>query len=102
MWFEFTLNDRDGSDHKMLYNSYTSELRGDHIIPSDNKKPLEDWTIPLKVQKSNPENHLGKVKTPKTMKIQMGLACNYSCNYSIRHSKLQRQLFLNYLMWKSF
>ena len=81
MWFKFTLNDRDGSDHKMLYNSYTSELRGDHIIPSDNKKPLEDWTIPLKVQKSNPENHLGKVKTPKTMKIQMGLACNYSCNY---------------------
>ena len=73
MWFDLTLEARDGSRHHMRYNPHTSECEG---LPL----PVNPGTFaPVpRVAKDKP---LGKSRAPRILKIQLGLSCNYACSY---------------------
>ncbi|SDY30481.1 uncharacterized protein SAMN05444486_1011240 [Lentibacter algarum] len=73
MWFDLTLEARDGSRHHMRYNSHTSECEGLPLpVEPGVFEPVE------RVSKSAP---LGKSRAPRVLKIQLGLSCNYACSY---------------------
>jgi len=73
MWFILTLEARDGSRREIRYNPHTSEIEG---LPL----PVEpgDFAPVPRVSKDQP---LGKSRAPRTLKIQLGLSCNYACSY---------------------
>jgi len=73
MWFDLTLEARDGSRHHVRYNPHTSDCEG---LPL----PVEPGTFdPVpRVAKDKP---LGKSRAPRLLKIQLGLSCNYACSY---------------------
>ncbi len=73
MWFDLTLEARDGSRHHARYNPHTSECEG---LPL----PVEPGIFaPVpRVAKDKP---LGKSRAPRVLKIQLGLSCNYACSY---------------------
>ena len=73
MWFDLTLEARDGSRHSVSYNPHTSECEG---LPL----PVEPGVFaPVpRVAKDKP---LGKSRAPRILKIQLGLSCNYACSY---------------------
>ena len=67
MWFDLSMQARDGSESVIRYNPHTSEIEG-ITLPN---APERDWPIAPRVATSNP---LGKSRHPKTLKIQMGLS----------------------------
>lgn len=73
MWFTLTLEARDGSRREIRYNPHSSEIEG---LPL----PIEpgDFAPVPRVSKDQP---LGKSCAPRTLKIQLGLSCNYACSY---------------------
>ena len=73
MWFTLTLEARDGSRREIRYNPHSSEIEG---LPL----PIEpgDFAPVPRVSKQTP---LGKSRAPRTLKIQLGLSCNYACSY---------------------
>lgn len=73
MWFDLTLEARDGRRHSVRYNPHTSECEG---LPL----PVNPGTFaPVpRVAKDKP---LGKSRAPRILKIQLGLSCNYACSY---------------------
>jgi len=73
MWFDLTLEARDGSRHHVRYNPHTSECEG---LPL----PVEPGIFAqvARVAKNKP---LGKSRSPRILKIQLGLSCNYACSY---------------------
>jgi uncharacterized protein len=73
MWFDLTLEARDGSREQVRYNPHTSECEG---LPL----PVEPGIFgPVpRVAKDKP---LGKSRAPRILKIQLGLSCNYACSY---------------------
>jgi uncharacterized protein len=73
MWFDLTLEARDGSRHHVSYNPHTSECEG---LPL----PVESgiFAPAARVAKDKP---LGKSRAPRVLKIQLGLSCNYACSY---------------------
>jgi len=73
MWFDLTLEARDGSRHPARYNPHTSEAEG-LALPV---KPGTFASVP-RVAKDQP---LGKSRAPRVLKIQLGLSCNYACSY---------------------
>ncbi len=74
MWFTLTLEARDGSRREIRYNPHTSEIEGIDIGPLDARA----WAPVPRVSKQTP---LGKSRAPRTLKIQLGLSCNYACSY---------------------
>jgi len=74
MWFTLTLEARDGSRREIRYNPHTSEIEGIDIGPLDARACAP---VP-RVSKQAP---LGKSRAPRTLKIQLGLSCNYACSY---------------------
>lgn len=73
MWFEMTLEARDGRRHVVRYNPHTSECEGLPLPFS----PGKFAPVP-RVAKDRP---LGKSRAPRVLKIQLGLSCNYACSY---------------------
>jgi len=73
MWFDLTLEARDGSRHHMRYNPHTSECEG---LPL----PVEPGIF-APVPRVAKDKHLGKSRAPRILKIQLGLSCNYACSY---------------------
>ena len=73
MWFDLTLEARDGSRHSMRYNPHTSECEGLPLLV----EPGVFAPAP-RVAKDKP---LGKSRSPRILKIQLGLSCNYACSY---------------------
>jgi uncharacterized protein len=73
MWFDLTLEARDGSRHSVRYNPHSSDCEG---LPL----PVEPGIFaPVpRVAKDKP---LGKSRAPRILKIQLGLSCNYACSY---------------------
>ena len=73
MWFDLTLEARDGGRHHVRYNPHTSECEG---LPL----PVEPGIFaPVpRVAKDKP---IGKSRVPRVLKIQLGLSCNYACSY---------------------
>jgi uncharacterized protein len=74
MWFDLSMQARDGSESVIRYNPHTSEIEG-ITLPN---APERDWPVAPRVTKTAP---LGKSQRPRTLKIQMGLSCNYACSY---------------------
>jgi len=67
----------------LFYDNMTSELtweNGKQIYNEEirKKNANRNWKTALV---TTPENPLGKKSTIKTLKIQLGLSCNYSCEY---------------------
>lgn len=78
MWFNLKLEDQDGAEAVLQYNTHTSELRGIELL---NLPEPPEWS---EVPRVSPETPLGKTRAPRALKIQMGLACNYSCSYCLQ------------------
>jgi len=74
MWFDLSMQAGDGGESTLRYNPHTSEVDG-ITLPN---APEWDWPIAPRAAKNNP---LGKSQRPRTLKIQMGLSCNYACSY---------------------
>ena len=74
MWFDLSMQARDGSESVIRYNPHTSEIEGITLPDA----PERDWPVVSRASKSAP---LGKSQRPRTLKIQMGLSCNYACSY---------------------
>jgi len=88
--FDLILMDSSGRESILHYAPKTSQCEWQHT-----EKPLEfddlkfeaaspDWEVVFPVHPSNPGR---KVKTPKTIKIQLGLKCNYACTYCNQRSQ---------------
>ena len=73
MWFDLTLEARDGSRHHVRYNPHTSECEG---LPL----PVEPGIF-AQVARVAKDKPLGKSRAPRILKIQLGLSCNYACSY---------------------
>lgn len=73
MWFDLTLEARDGSRHSVRYNPHTSECEG---LPL----PVNPGTF-AQVARVAKDKPLGKSRAPLVLKIQLGLSCNYACTY---------------------
>ena len=73
MWFDLTLEARDGSSHQVRYNPHTSECEG---LPL----PVEPGIF-AQVARVSKDKPLGKSRAPRVLKIQLGLSCNYACSY---------------------
>ena len=73
MWFELTLEARDGSRHSVRYNPHTSECEGLPLAVNPGT-----FAQVARVAKDKP---LGKSRAPRILKIQLGLSCNYGCSY---------------------
>ena len=73
MWFDLTLEARDGSRHHVSYNPHTSECEG---LPL----PVEPGIF-AQVARVAKDKPLGKSRSPRVLKIQLGLSCNYACSY---------------------
>ena len=74
MWFDLSMQARDGSESLIRYNPHTSEIEGITLPDA----PEREWSVAPRVTKTAP---LGKSQRPRTLKIQMGLSCNYACSY---------------------
>lgn len=69
---------KDGHSKTFLYNNLTSELThesGKPVLPEPEFK--REWGT---ASVTSPENPAGKV-SPRTLKISLGLSCNYECEY---------------------
>ena len=73
MWFDLTLEARDGSNHHLRYNPHTSVCEGLPLAVNPGS-----FTPMPRVTKQKP---LGKSRAPRILKIQLGLSCNYACSY---------------------
>lgn len=89
--YRLTLQNQDGSRRVLLYSPHTSAM-----VWEDNRFPLSlggmgmDYAPPGKVSFS-PVDPFARHKTRalKTLKIQLGLQCNYSCTYCNQRSQVQ-------------
>jgi len=76
--FKIHAKQKDSDTKFFFYDNMTSELTdesGNYVVrPSLPKK----WN---KAEITTPEAPLGKTNKVKTLKIQLGLSCNYSCVY---------------------
>ena len=88
--FTLHMSDKDGNKHKLLYNQHTSELL------NENKEPLivnfdsdtsPVWSDAIAINKETPGK---KIRSPKRLKIQLGLGCNYSCSYCLQSSHIHK------------
>lgn len=79
--FKLHAINREGHKRLFLYDQHTSQLTDENsnpVVPVEPKK----WTYqPTLVSPSNPAK---KSHTIRTLKIQLGLACNYSCSYCLQ------------------
>lgn len=73
MWFDLTLEARDGNRHHVSYNPHTSECEG---LPL----PVEPGMF-AQVARVAKDKPLRKSRAPRILKIQLGLSCNYACSY---------------------
>ena len=73
MWFDLTLEARDGSRHHARYNPHTSDCEG---LPLTVDPGI--FAPAPRVAKDKPH---GKSRAPRVLKIQLGLSCNYACTY---------------------
>ena len=73
MWFDLTLEARDGSRHSVRYNPHTAECQGLPLA-------VNPGTF-AQVARVAKDKHLGKSRAPRILKIQLGLSCNYACSY---------------------
>lgn len=85
MTYLLTMQDAQGNFSKLSYDPHTSELRDEQgnalLEPVDKQWP--------QVQQVSPEQPGRKSKAPATLKIQLGLKCNYSCSYCLQSAGIE-------------
>jgi uncharacterized protein len=84
----YTLHCRtqDGEAVRFFYNPHTSELldeEGDSVVPDVAPGAYED------APRISPSAPGRKSSAPRTLKIQLGLRCNYSCSYCSQASSIE-------------
>lgn len=86
--FKLHFRDRNNEKHIMYYDQHTSDLLDHNKNPYlvHNEQNLV-WKEAIKISKENPGT---KVKAPSTLKIQLGLGCNYSCSYCLQSSQIHK------------
>ena len=73
MWYDLTLEGRDGGRRLVRYNPHSSDCEG---------LPLAvDPGVFAPVPRVAKDISLGKSRAPRVLKIQLGLSCNYACSY---------------------
>ncbi len=83
--FEFIMVDQNNNEQSFFYNQHKSILytNGQKIsIGDENDK---QW---VNIHKISPETPGKKAKNPETLKIQLGLSCNYSCSYCLQSANI--------------
>lgn len=83
MWYDLHLIGQDGSKEVIRYNPHTSQMEGLEVTTN---MPRPAFKTVQPVSKSAP---VGKSHAPHRLKIQMGLACNYSCSYCSQAMHIQ-------------
>lgn len=76
--FEIALRRDDGEEFTLLYDQIENRLMtqdGIDALPGYNER---EWSTKASF---SPENPVGKSARVHTLKIQLGLKCNYSCSY---------------------
>lgn len=90
--------DRSGNKVTLLYSPHTSELTTENGIPVEVPEPdrfsgqsgmYTDWASLGDAVQISPDNPGKKSRSVKSLKIQMGLNCNYSCSYCSQASHLE-------------
>lgn len=84
--FKLHAVNREGDKKVFLYNQHTSEFLNENGTPVYTVEPKQWKYQPTLV---SPENPSKKSHTVKTLKIQMGLACNYTCTYCLQAAHVQ-------------
>ncbi|CAB5238727.1 4Fe4S-binding SPASM domain [uncultured Caudovirales phage] len=88
--FNFVLRGPNGDDRVLEYDPATSHCvwaGTDEQLDADRftSAPMpKEWKKAFAVTPSNPA---GKSRTPKNIKIQLGLKCNYACTYCNQRSQ---------------
>lgn len=73
MWYDLTLEGRDGGRRLVRYNPHSSDCEG---------LPLAvDPSVFAPVPRVAKDRPLGKSRAPRVLKIQLGLSCNSACSY---------------------
>ncbi len=87
--FRFKLKRPDGGKFSLLYDNHTSQLvheeTGERLIPENDETRDRIWE---QVPRVSPETPGMKVNDTRTLKIQLGLGCNYSCSYCLQSTQL--------------
>ena len=87
--FDLILMDSSRRESILHYTPKTSQCEWQHTGQALEFEGLQfeavspDWAVAFSVHPSNPGR---KVKSPKTIKIQLGLKCNYACTYCNQRS----------------
>lgn len=84
--FKLHTVNREGDKKVFLYNQHTSEFLHEDGKPVFPVEPKEWKYQPTLVSPDNPSK---KVHEIKILKIQLGLACNYTCSYCLQSAHVQ-------------
>jgi uncharacterized protein len=88
--FDLVLMDSSGHESIIHYDPRTSRCKWKdtgHSLDFDGFKfeaTVSDWGLAFPVSPSNPSR---KTRFPRTIKIQLGLKCNYTCTYCNQRSQ---------------
>lgn len=87
--FILHMSDREGENHVLKYDPHTSTLiREDgQAVVAPGEGILQNWEEVVPVSKDKPGK---KSNAPKRLKIQLGLACNYSCSYCLQGHQIAK------------
>lgn len=86
MSYLLTMQDAQGVLSKLFYDPHTSELRDEDGASVFSGQPDKTWP---EVHRVSPEQPGSKSNAPATLKIQLGLKCNYSCSYCLQSSGIE-------------
>ena len=85
--FELKLFDRNGNKHTIFYDPHTSSLTDENGKPFS--EPSDKMVSYNSLHKVSPENPGSKTSNIKTLKIQLGLGCNYTCSYCLQKEQIK-------------
>jgi uncharacterized protein len=83
--YTLVCRDRAGTEVRLSYNPHTSELtdaKGAPVVRTERGRVFETAT------RVSPQAPGRKSSAPATLKIQLGLQCNYACSYCSQSSEI--------------
>jgi len=86
MSYTLVCRDDAGAAVRFRYDPHTSELLYEDGSPVTPKARRRRFAMPPRVSPTNPGR---KSSAPKTLKIQLGLRCNYSCSYCSQSNEIE-------------
>lgn len=91
-YFDLVLQDAAHKNFTLRYDPFTSHAFWDHTgedfdlshLGVTHRDKLKEWGVAHPI---SPDAPAGKSRTPKSIKIQLGLKCNYACTYCNQRSQ---------------